>query len=307
MKIDEVSLVDKPANKRRFLLIKREDGEMTDIAIKTDGTADGSEISVNGEVMEDLTAFYCSLLTDEYGEGSFSIAYTKPETDGAEFDREVTYYLKKGMNTMDLEKLLKSLDVDAESLSEEVTQDLESVLSFVDMMPPAEAKTTLRVIKRSLIKEEAPTEEGAGAEDTPAEEQELTPEGIAEVRSAMTQLNSLLPEAERVVIKAEEPDKSQQILDVLAGIMTLLKGQESEAGSEGGSEDDTDPPGSMKDILARLTKVEKTTGVDEEEPEDPEERDDPETPLTKEERIEKYGTPYPKAKLAMGLALRPNT
>ena len=127
--------------------------------------------------------------------------------------------------------------------------------------------------------------------ETPAEE-EMAPEKVAEIRSAMSQLNAMLPEDQRVVIKSEEPDELSQIL---AAIKDLKKTDDDPPAKE------DDPPDSLKDILKRLIKVEKTTGVSDGDGE--EEGEDvllPDVVLTEEDRIKKYGTKYPKAVSDLG-------
>ena len=299
MDIKEVSLVDKGANRKKFLLIKREDGEITELTIKTDGTATGTTLSVNGEEVEDLKAFWFSLWPpDDFDAGMMNGSYTVSETDGTEFDRETTFNLKKGMNTMKLETVLKSLDIDPSSLSAERTQDLESLLKFVEMMPPDDGASALNIIKASLVKEETPAE-AEEDEELPAGTVELSPEDVAEIRSAMSRLNGMLPESERVVIKSEEPSDLVQILTAIKGLKKTEDGESDEGGD--------DPPDSTKAILkilskvdARLEKVEKTTGNSEEEEEQEEEELGSETPLSEEDRIKKYGSKYPNALSSWG-------
>jgi len=300
MDIDEVSLVDRPANKRKFLLIKREDGEVTELTIKTDGTFDGTTLSVNGEEADDLKAFWFSLWPpDDFDQGMMMGSYTVSETDGAEFDQETTFNLKKGMNTMKqitLGALLKSLNVDAASLSEERTAEVESLLKFVNMMPPEDAASALNIIKASLVKEETPAEGEPPAADETAEE--MDPEKVVEIKSAMTQLNEMLPEGERSVLKTAEPDKMDVILAAIAGIN---KTEDQKPADKDAA------PDSAADILKRLVKVEKTTGVTDDEDEEAEETPTPMelyTKLTKEDKLAKFGTLYGKTQANMGFDLK---
>ena len=292
--IEEVSLVDRPANKRKFLLIKREDGEETELTIKTDGTADGTTLSVNGGEVSDLKSFWFSLWPpDEFDEGMMMGSYTVTETDGAEFDRETTFNLKKGMNTMELGTILKSLNIDPTTLGKERTAELESLVKYIPMMAPVDGESALNIIKAALVKEDTPAE-GDPPEVAPQVE-ELAPGKVAEVKAAMSLLNDSLPEAERSVLKTAEPDKMDLILEAIAGINK----------AEGGPPtDDSDAaPDTVADIMKRLVKVEKTTGNTQDE--DVEDGGDPgpEIPLTKEERVEKYGTAYPNAAASWARAL----
>lgn len=291
MDIEEVSFVETPANKRKFLLIKREDGEITELTIKTDGTGDGTELSVNGEPVDDLTGFWFAFWpADDFDAAMVAGSYTVAESDDAEFDRETTFHLKKG-NTMKLSELLKEHEIDPANLS----GDHKSLLKFIDMMPPAEAESALKVIKASLVKEEeAPTPEEED-EGTP-EAEGMSPEKIAEILSAMAQLNVMLPEDQRVVIKSEEPDKLDLILAILA-----------KASSEKPIPNDpADPPDSMKDIMARLIKVEETTGQphDDDDEEGEESALEAYDKLTKDEKLKKYGTVYGRTQAGMGFDLK---
>ena len=299
MNIEEVSIVDKGANRKKWFLIKREDGQITELTIKTDGTANGTGLTVNGEEVDDLKSFWFMLWpSDDFDDGMMSGSFTVNETDGAEFDRETTFNLKKGMNTMELKDVLKKLNVDPASLSEELTKDLENLIQFVDMMPPENGASALNIIKASLVKEESSAEGDTPGETTteggtPAEET-LSPEDMAEIRSAMSRLNNMLPESERVVMKVEEPSDLQLILAALE-----KRGKPEDSGD--------DAPQTVAEMLQaivkRVEKVEKTTGVSEDEGEDAGEDLSADGELTKEERLKKYGTLYPKAQSNWGMQL----
>lgn len=296
MNINEVSLVDRPANKRKFLLIKREDGEITELTIKTDGTSDGTTLSVNGGPVDALKSFWFSLWpADDFDEGMMSGSYTVSETDGAEFDRETTFNLKKGMETMELGKVLKSLGISPDSVSEEKVEDLESLLKFIDLMPPTDAASALNIIKASLVKEEA-SEQEEQEEETPAETADMPPEKVVEIRSAMAELNAMLPESEQSELKTEEQDKMDRVLAAIEG---LKKGD-----GEKPKEDEDTPPDTVADILKRLSKVEETTGVAKDEDEEDEDGDlDTDAVLTSEENLKKYGTRYPKLRATWAAGL----
>lgn len=304
MDIEEVSLVDRPANKRKFLLIKREDGEITELTIKTDGTFNGTTLEVNGEPVENLTSFwFAAWPPDDFDEGMVNGSYSVSETDGAEFDRETTFNLKKGNNTMKLATILKELGIDPDSLDAERTQDLDALVKFIDHMPPDDAARTLNVIKASLVKEEAPAPEHEG-EETPVETDDLSSEEVAEIKSAMSRLNGMLPESERAVIKSEEPSELAQVLTAIKG---LAKSEDDPSDNN-----PADPPVSEKEILQsliqRLAKVEKTTGVSDDDGDEEggggEEYSAPDAQLTEEERIKKYGSKYPKALTDWGYQLQ---
>lgn len=109
IQIKEVSLVGSPANKKKFLFWK-DDGP-TKIEIGTDGTHDGTKITVNGDDIENVDSFSFYLYPDRGGDGDcVSCSYSR--VVGAEdgFQRTETYYLTKGAILMDekLKALLKT-------------------------------------------------------------------------------------------------------------------------------------------------------------------------------------------------------
>ena len=77
------------------------------ITIDTDGTADRTSITVNGEKLDNLRSFSFSLYPE--AEPNVSCSYTKTVDTEDDFQRTETYYLVKGNDKMDTEliELLK--------------------------------------------------------------------------------------------------------------------------------------------------------------------------------------------------------
>jgi hypothetical protein len=75
IEIEEVSIVDAPANQRPFLLKKREGIRKAEveIVITSDKTLDGTTITVNGKTLEDLKSFYFNLFRPDEDEEEYYI------------------------------------------------------------------------------------------------------------------------------------------------------------------------------------------------------------------------------------------
>lgn len=119
LKLDEISLVDKAANKRKFLFFKGADGDVAvpfekgtlNIEIESDGTAEGTKVTVNDNALGKLTEFHFGFWTPMDGDspGSISCSYTKVVATEDGFERTETFRLAKG-DTMNkkIAELLKA-------------------------------------------------------------------------------------------------------------------------------------------------------------------------------------------------------
>jgi hypothetical protein len=292
IEVDEVSLVDKAANRRKFLIIKQD--QQVEIAISTDGSAEGTEVMIDGEEIDGLEGFWFGYSdNDEWSDVSCS--YTRIVDGDDAFGRSETYYLKKReVNEMELLKLLKSIDINPDDVDESLAPNLTAVAEMFDVMPPELQKAQIEIIKSAMVKDDPPAEEEPPGEDEedPAASQEdeedppadqPSEEEVDATLTAMRALNARLPEDKQVVIKEDEPP-APEVATIVNSVNALLKPM-IDTLSDG-----------LKDIGNRLTVVEKATGVPQKEDDDP--PDTPKKPLTKEEKLAKYGTLYPRA---MGL------
>lgn len=143
--LEEVSLVDLPANKRKFLFFKsgkpedQKDGsgsinkeDNLKISIESNGSKKGTKILVNGEEIEGMNSFYFSLYEDsEISDNArISCSYTKAVEVEDGFKRTESYYLTKGDNPMDneMKALLAELlgeDFDADEFAK--SNDTEAI------------------------------------------------------------------------------------------------------------------------------------------------------------------------------------
>lgn len=135
IRINEVSMVDKPANKLPFLFFKREGEQGVNllnkkkkikIEIESNGLVGGTKVSINGEALGKLRSFDFSFWGDDPKQ-TIHASYSKVAESEDGFSRTETYYLTKGEMTMDpktlklLQEYLGTEDIDFEKKVEEET------------------------------------------------------------------------------------------------------------------------------------------------------------------------------------------
>lgn len=183
MEIQEASFVDAPANKRRFLLIKRDHDEKMRLSIATDGTDDGTDIRVNGEALPDLVNFHFSYRRD--GSGSpVSCSYSISNNDHAHTDHVETYYLSKPetevnkMESMDLLKSIAGIDIPGNAIQdEEFKKAMETLAEYHDLMP-ADLQNAMKNLTKQAVATvmEAAEHETSSAEPITPEEEKISRE-----------------------------------------------------------------------------------------------------------------------------------
>jgi len=116
IKINEVSMVDLPANKLPFLFFKNDGGKRIEllgkkkkvsINIESDGTRKGTEITINGDKLSEIRDFSFYFYGND-AQSPVSCSYTKFVETEDSFKRTETFYLSKGENIMTKE-MLKAL------------------------------------------------------------------------------------------------------------------------------------------------------------------------------------------------------
>lgn len=111
--LEEVSLVDTPAVKRKFLIVKKRD--KMEIAIQSDGTIKGTKIIVNGQELKDIADFNFSFYTPrEMGEPDkgVSCSYSKITESEDGFQHSDTFYLIKSGKEVKMEEEMTLEDVE---------------------------------------------------------------------------------------------------------------------------------------------------------------------------------------------------
>ena len=151
--VEEVSLVDSPANKRPFLFVKKLDGPPTDpitvvekqgkaveLTFASDGTPEGTKLAVNGKDIANLDGA-ALWLSPKYspqgerleGEISVSCEYTvrnKGERDG--FEGTHTYRMSKAADPEDI----KNIEAYVADLPAGLRQSVENILGVVRQAEP---------------------------------------------------------------------------------------------------------------------------------------------------------------------------
>ncbi|MCK5601947.1 hypothetical protein KAR91_08765 [Candidatus Pacearchaeota archaeon] len=139
--LDEVSLVDRAANKRKFLFFKAEDGNVTiplekadlKVEIESDGTAEGTKVTINGKDLGELTGFSFDFWSPEGtdSKGNLSCSYTKVVEDEDGFKRTETFRLNKGETKLNetIAKLLKAYYGNDKDIIVDVTKDSEGEIA----------------------------------------------------------------------------------------------------------------------------------------------------------------------------------
>jgi len=143
--LKEVSLVDKPANKRSFLLFKQ-DGKSEsqddsllkakkkiNIEIDSDGTKKGTKIKVNGDTIANMKSFNFSIWSESLDDSSVSCSYSKLVESEGGFQRTESYYLAKGDSPMDerIVEILKKLFGEKITKFEKVELNEETIVEIV--------------------------------------------------------------------------------------------------------------------------------------------------------------------------------
>ena len=159
IRVEEVSLVDKPANQRPFMFVKSDstltDDDPTptdiekkfkdmDLSIKSDGTVNGTTIKLNGREIADVRGFMLSLMP--VGEemsiySEYTVERKGQTTDG--FQATATYRLSKA-------------DDDPEAIAKKVDNgDITNIEAYLEDLPTSVRQSVQNLI--GAVQKEAPT------------------------------------------------------------------------------------------------------------------------------------------------------
>lgn len=233
MEIHEVSFVDVPANKRRFLLIKRQDGKSIALSIETDGTRDGTRVQLNGEALPDLMDFHFSY---NKGKDTSPVSCSYSINDG--LGRVKKYYLSKPdmeankMESIELLKSLTGLEIPEDAIEDETfTKAVSTLGEYQDLMPD-DLQDAVKYLAKQAVKTVVKS----------TEDNTASPDEVAQTSSTTSPADPISADVEL-------------ILKAIAGINITAK---RDAPSQ-----QTDPVLELKDVLesisTRLGVVEKTT------------------------------------------------
>lgn len=142
IRVNEVSMVDKPANKLPFLFFKREGEQNVNlnkktkikIEIESDGTGKGTKITVNGDKLGEVRDFSFYFYGND-AQSPVSCSYSKVVEAEDGFKRTETYYLSKGEIVMSKE-MLKALQkyFDTEDIDFEKKVDEEEIQKTIELI-----------------------------------------------------------------------------------------------------------------------------------------------------------------------------
>jgi len=222
--IDELSLtVGAGANRKKYAFVKND--KLNDpkcivkivkadlsISIKSDGTARGSKIRVNGKRIEGLKDFNFSLydygevkVVEEFGPGDsatqdkgyVNCSYTLKGKERNGFKVSNTYYLMKNdmevKEEMEVKELLKKYfgeDVELKKEESEVIEkSLETINEYKESFPEELQKAVGVVMKSALLEPEKETSEES--EDEPEEETDVEEkESVKKKEKKITKVSS---------------------------------------------------------------------------------------------------------------------
>lgn len=248
--IDEVSLVDKAANKRRFFFIKNNEGEEvvsvvplekanTSIELKSDGSYEGTSITVNGKEVDPLD-FSLSLYKFSQDDGQVACRYTtasKGKSGG--FKSIKTYVLAKAkesnVDTELIKSYLKEVDIDSlkEDTVETLAKNLDTLADYKDILPSEVWNSISELINLASIDDEiSKTQEGEEMSNLNKQEKE-TPEEKEEVETNQNETEQ--PQQNLNVTVDIDYDK---LADTLAAKLKEINQEKVEEPEDDESDDD---------------------------------------------------------------------
>ena len=275
----EISFVDEPATRKKFLFYKQAEKKtkqkMTKISIESDGTTRGTKIQINGEELEDIQSFSFSTWSNSVDENQpVSCSYSKFVEDEDGFKRSETFYLTKGDTNMDnvIQELLKSYEEEEVGIDFEKKLDKDAIKAIKDAMAtvnkykgdfPDDLKTALANVMKGIAKLSV---EGYGYPEKKEKEDvskagakfsKDTMEKLKKAIEALEALKAILPGLKEETQKSATSDESENInrtIEKLNKSIGELEDKKSEASK-------TALTKTLEELAKRLEVVEKGTRV----------------------------------------------
>ena len=254
---NEVSMVDRPANKLPYLFFKRQ-GEAVNsltkkkkitIEIESNGLVGGTKVKVNGDDLGKLRSFDFSFYGDDPKQ-AIHASYSKVAESEDGFSRTETYYLSKGDIPMDsktlelLKTYLGDKDVDVEKRveEEEIQKALKLITKHYKEDFPEDLEKAVDVLAINACCSEVKEVEKAGAKFSKDAIKKLNA-----VIAAVEALKSIMSSSTESTEKATggESKEMAELTKQLAELKEAIAKQDPE------KKDDTSP------ALAELTKAVK--------------------------------------------------
>jgi len=268
IKINEVSMVDLPANKLPFLFFKQKDGNRVasiskkklNIEIESDGTTKGTTVSIDGKSLGKLRDFSFSFWSTAKGGEPVSCSYSKVVEDEGGFKRTETFYLTKGkvMNKELLKALQEYLgteDIDFEKKvgEEEIQKALELITKeYKESLPGDLAEAVGLIAKTAANSFAAKKEEDVNKAGAKFSKDVL--KKLKAVLASVEALKSILPEMKESTEKSDTSGLVKSIEELNKAVEGLSKQDDTES-------NDDKLVKALGDIAKRLETVEKATGT----------------------------------------------
>jgi len=285
IQVDEVSLVDKPANSLPFLFCKRVDDpedvqkqfKSAKVEFETKGTPDDTVVKINGKEIENAKAL--SMWYEPIGDSNIALGITY-SVDGGEdkagFKSLQTFRLTKNaeiVDTVDDEDVLLASDEDMKQIEEllgegapelieecvakAIVPHLETLGMYRDDMPPDLEEAMLSIVKAAV------NTELVGVED---KEQDVTEEEIEQEETETEEIpaldqdkliETLLPKliegvASALEARRKEEEESENTEETEAADEESEQGSGSEEDSARGDEEEISPADLGADIVSAV-------------------------------------------------------
>lgn len=276
----EVSLVDKAANKKKFLFFKQEKEQATDakkkakklkkkinIVIDSDGTVGGTKIVLNKEELKDLRDFSFSFWGDSDMDRAVSASYSKFVENDDGFSRSETFYLSKGNVKMDakIQEQLKEyfgeeeIDFEKASENEAIVKALKTINEYKEDFPDDLKSAVAEIAKQAGMysPQKVEKKEEENKDEVKKAGAKLSKDSLKKITDALATLKSLLPALKEDAGNTEKSDVEKSISELTTTIEQLEKKNDKETEKE----TDSKLTKVLTDLTKRLETVEKGTGV----------------------------------------------
>lgn len=259
--INEVSLVDLPANKSPFLFFKRDGAEQSQfvkakkkitIEIESNGLVGGTKVKVNGDDLGKLRSFDFSFYGDDPKQ-TIHASYSKVTESVDGFSRTETYYLTKGKPMKEetlkaLQKYLGKDDIDIEKKidEEEITKALTLISEHYQESFPEDLENAVGVIAKCAASSYA-VKDNKDVEKAGAKFSKDVLKKLKAVLAAVEALKSILPDEASATEKSTDSDST---VDELTKQIAQLNEAIAKLGTKEKTDDKPDA-----DAVAKLTET----------------------------------------------------
>lgn len=284
--VGELSFVDKGANKKKYAFLKR-DKDVPEgivkiikadlsVSIKSNGTAEGTTIRVNGKAIEGLKDFSFNLykseaegVVGEFGvesaiSGNVSCSYTLAGKEKNGFMVSNRYYLMKNdmevKEEMKVEELVKQYFGEEVKLKKEESEAVEKALEIINEYKesfPEELKKSIGVVMKNALSVNKVVETSEESKDEPKDKADVKKkESVEKKEDEKVEVSEdKISEIVKAVVKELVPKKEEESTEEGKGETAITKKLDEI------KEEITKKDESMGKITERLEAVEKIKGI----------------------------------------------